>query len=87
MDSYSEPSAHYHLSLSTFHEPNIEEYDMVSIDPNCPKHGRYTLTALLQKGAKVVGMKSRAICQIYLKAKIIQNHRTIQIKKLKKEVI
>jgi len=85
MDVYDDPTTHDYQSFCTFHEPAIEEYDMVSIDPNCPKHGKYSLTEWLQKErAKVVGMKSGAIYQIYPKTKISQNYHIKRIKQVQK---
>lgn len=41
---------------------------MVSIDPNCPRHGKYSLTAWLRKqGTKVEGVKVGARHQIVSK--------------------
>lgn len=53
----------------------VEEYDMVSIDPNCPRHGKYSRTAWLRKqstksGGSMphVGVKVRPRQQIVSKA-------------------
>ena len=52
----------------------IEEYDMVSIDPNCPRHGKYSRTAWLRKQSmKPAGVKVRHRQQIVSKVRESKN--------------
>ncbi|KAG0567372.1 hypothetical protein KC19_7G130200 [Ceratodon purpureus] len=52
----------------------VEEYDMVSIDPNCPRHGKYSRTAWLRKqSTKSAGVNVRPRQQILSKARESKN--------------
>jgi hypothetical protein len=53
----------------------VEEYDMVSIDPNCPRHGKYSRTAWLRKqSTKSAGVKVRPRQHAVSKARQSKNH-------------